>query len=71
MSFRPENLDGSLENVYNELRNKTWIAKQQSPNEKMGAFPKKGPFCKENAQAQLAVDRLTSPISGMQPTKTV
>ena len=44
MSFRPENLDGSLENVYNELRNKTWIAKQQSPNEKMGAFPKKRPI---------------------------
>lgn len=71
MSSRPENLDGSLENVYNERRNETWIAKQQSPNGKMGAFPKKGPFCKENAQAQLAVDRLTSPISGMQPTKTV
>lgn len=71
MSSRPENLDGSLENVYNERRNETWIAKQQSPNGKMGAFPKKGPFCKENAQAQLAVDRLTSSISGMQPTKTV
>ncbi|MDY3244281.1 MAG: hypothetical protein SOX38_10155 [Candidatus Limiplasma sp.] len=44
MSSRPENLDGSLENVYNERRSKTWIAKQQSPNEQMGAFPKKSPI---------------------------
>ena len=67
MSSRPENLDGSLENVYNERRSKTWIAKQQSPNGKMGAFPKKGPFCKENAQTQLPVDKISRALGSCQP----